>query len=58
MIVGNAEKPQAYKKKFNEKLGLDYQWNKKAWMTSTWFINVCNEWIDTFAVKPEERHCC
>lgn len=40
-IIGNAERPRAFKKRSGRDLGFDYHWNKKAWMTAEFFF----EWL-------------
>jgi len=42
MIIGNAERPRPFKKKYGRVLGLDWHFNKKAWMTRVLFF----EWLE------------
>ena len=41
MVIGNAERPRAFKKHTGQQLGLDYHFNRKAWMTQDLFF----EWL-------------
>ena len=38
MIIGNAERPRAFKKKYGRELGLEYHSNQKSWMNKDIFF--------------------
>ena len=38
MIIGNAERPRPFNKKYGRDLGLDYHFNRKAWMKKDLFF--------------------
>jgi hypothetical protein len=40
-FIGHFQKPRAFKKQSGEQLGINYRWNKKAWMTGLLF----HEWL-------------
>ena len=52
MIIGNAHRPRAFKKKTGQELGFDYWSNKKAWMNTSLFF----DWLKRFSMFIANSH--
>ena len=55
MVVGKAERPRPFKKRYEHQLGFDYYSNGKAWMTAMFFVTGLNNSTPILLRKRVEK---